>query len=153
MGLESLSINRVAALIIISLVLFLAGCSDEDKVDVFVNGKTLSPAGELQNNRVFVAVHPLAEALGLSVSYDPNNPNQGVIIQQKGRFVFLSVNSLFCHVDDRTPALGAAVVYIHPDTSLPMVPAQFVAETFGATVERKPASGRKRESLYISLPR
>lgn len=161
-GLERPARFGLVALALIALCLLAAIIltgRDQNRVDIFVNGQRLKARTDLQHKRIYVAAHPFAQALGLTVSYNPRDPQQGILIQGKERFLLLSINTLLCHVDDREPAPGAPVVYIDPKSSSPMIPAEFVSKTFGATVERSSVpergwpvdmlSGKTRERLWV----
>lgn len=132
------------------LLLVLAGCSGGQVMEIRADGRTVTARAEVRHERIYVAVDPLAEALGLTAGYNGSKPEQGVLLQKEGQFVHLHLDAEDCHVDGRTVDLGAPALYLDRKTGSPMVPVGFVAEVFGARAALRPATHRSRAAIVIT---
>lgn len=133
------------------MVLVLAGCDGQDQdMDIRVNGKRLAAHTEIKHGQMYVALDPLAEALGLTVAFHPEKPEHGVLVQRKGMFMHLEVGQNKCQVGDKTVQLDAPAVYIDHEKHRPMVPVGLVSEAFGAAVRYRAATNRTRATIEIT---
>lgn len=133
------------------MVLALAGCDGRGRdVDIRVNGKRLAAHTEIKHGQTYVALDPVAEVLGLKVGFDPGQPEHGVLIQGKGKFVHLYINRNDCQVGDKTVQLDAPAVYVDHGKHRPMVPVGLVSEAFGATVRYRAATNRARATIELT---
>lgn len=122
-------------------------------LEIIVNGKALAAHWEIKNGRAFVPIDPLAEALGLTVGFNPKKPEHGVMLQRKGLYLHLHTDEQDAHVGGRTVQLDAPAVYFMTGKKAglhAMAPIRFVAETFGATVEYKAATAQAPATIIVT---
>lgn len=123
----------------------------KDNLQILVNGKVLDAPQEVRQGRTYVPADPLAKALGLTVGFNPKKPDHGATLERKGKYVHLHTDTADVHMDGQMVTLDAPAVYVHPETHGPMVDVEFVANAYGAAVERRPAEGSGQETLVIDL--
>lgn len=118
-----------------------AGCGAWQGVEVVVNGQRLAVRSEIRHDRVYVPARPLAEAMGLTMKFNPQKPWQGVWLWRGKEFLHLHPDANDCHIGAetvRTVVWDAPSLYFHERSKTPMAPVELVSEAFGARVEVQP---------------
>ncbi len=145
--------GTVFSLLCAALMLGLAGCTTASRMEVVVNGKRLAVRPELKDNRVYVPAASLAEAMGLTMKFNPQKPWQGVWLWHGKSFLHLHPDANDCHVGTetvRTVVWDAPSLYFDPRTNTPMAPVELVSEAFGAKVEFQSRTATKPARVLVT---
>lgn len=120
----------------VAVALLAAGApATAQTVRVVLNGQTMSfdQPPIMRNNRVFVPMRAIFEAMGATVVY-----SNGVInAQGRGRSVHLTIGSPQATINGNATTLDVAPFTVAGRTEVPL---RFVAESLGANVQWNPSS-------------
>ena len=102
----------------------------EKRVDIIVNGNTLSEAYAIQEDgRTLVALRPIFDALDVSLHWD--SETQTAIGQKENNILQLTIGNSTAKINNETIDLDTPGQIKNGKT---LVPARFIAESLGATV-------------------
>jgi hypothetical protein len=130
--------RRISAFLILVIALLIplghfAGASGESsEITVTIDGRPIyfDVAPQKINNRVMVPLRALFESLGAKVDWEEST--QTITGIKGSTVVTLRLNDTKAEVDEKVVSLDVAATQVNGRT---LVPARFVAESFGAGVE------------------
>lgn len=127
----------ITLLLALALVVPAAMGSYSYGVNVFVNDTKVvfpdqRPFIDNKNNRTYVPLRFVSEALGAVVDWDGNK--QTAIVQRDGSTIEMKAGTNIALVDGKTTTIDAPAMLVNGRT---MVPLRFVSEVLGAQVEWK----------------
>ncbi|WP_423244334.1 copper amine oxidase N-terminal domain-containing protein [Desulfallas thermosapovorans] len=99
-------------------------------VQVYVNSQRLPEEATIDDGRVLVPLRSIMEALGASVQWDAGT--ETITAQKQGLVISLKISSKTGYCNNKPVSLDTPAKIKNGRT---MVPARFVSESFGSTVQ------------------